>query len=70
MDKPEIISVWDLPDTKSVPDGYDNKTVADLSARNVQYMIEQHNKLAWTVLELADRAGIKFDDPPKDAWED
>jgi len=45
MDKIEEIIVYDLPDTKHEPDGYDLKTVPDMSAANIAVIIEKVNEI-------------------------
>ena len=61
MKRPETIWEWNLPDTKQVPDGCDWKTVADVSEKNMQILIDRHNELVELVLLLAGRAGIEFE---------
>ena len=39
------ISVFDLPDTVMIPDGYDMKSVPDITQRNITYIIKEHNNL-------------------------
>ena len=41
----EEITVWDLPDTKMVPDGYDMKTVPDVSAQNIAVLMDKINEV-------------------------
>ena len=60
MKRPEEISSYELPDTKSVPDGWDWKSVAESTAENMQLVIDRHNELVELVLLLADRVGVEF----------
>lgn len=39
------ISVYDLPNTKNEPDGYDLKTVPDISAKNIEVLIDKINEI-------------------------
>lgn len=52
MSELKEISNWDLPDTIQVPDGYDMKTVPDLTRGNLEYLIEQHNELVRFIIKL------------------
>ena len=62
MKKPQEIDIYNLPDTKHEPDGYYLKTVADMSAKNIQFIMDRHNELVELVIVLAEKAGIVFED--------
>jgi len=51
-DKIEEIYVRDLPDTKTEPDGYDLKTVPDISAKNIAVIIDKINEIIKVVNSL------------------
>ena len=47
------LSVWDLPDTKNEPDGYNLKTVPDMSARNIGVLVEKINEVIQVINKLS-----------------
>ena len=53
------IDMWDLTDTKWEPDGYDQKQVADISAENLQILIDRHNELVRVVNNMAKMMIVK-----------
>jgi hypothetical protein len=46
------ITVWDLPNTKLVPDGYDVTTVPDVSAANIKFLMDKVNELIQVINKL------------------
>jgi hypothetical protein len=52
MTKIDEISVWDLPDIKEIPDGYDRKSVPDISARNIAILMEKINEVIRAVNQI------------------
>jgi hypothetical protein len=44
-DKPQLLTKWDFPDTKEVPDGYHIKEELVASDDNFKKLVEEHNKL-------------------------
>ena len=52
MEQLEEISVYDLPNTIMVPDGYDMKTIPDLTRENLEFLMDEHNKLVERVNKL------------------
>jgi len=57
MKRPQEITSWDFPDTISVPDGYDLKSVPDMTRRNFELLIEKHNELVAAFDALYDKVG-------------
>lgn len=53
-DKPEILDGWDFPDSVRVADGCERKLVPEATKENIQFLMEQHNKLVEYVLEKLD----------------
>ena len=53
----KVIDGYDLPDTIQIPDGYDMKSIPDLTRDNFIFLMEQHNKLVTTVNNLQDLLG-------------
>jgi hypothetical protein len=49
------ISMYDLPDTKHEPDGYNIKEVADISAANMQVLVDKINELICEFNKVAER---------------
>jgi hypothetical protein len=41
----EKLSVYDFPDRKQVPDGYDYRSVPDLSADNIEVLRKKINEI-------------------------
>ena len=66
MNRPKLVTVWDLPDTRHVPDGYNMTEVPDNSAANVEFMIDRHNELVELMYDLAAHCGFKFSDEEDD----
>jgi hypothetical protein len=62
MKKLEKISIWDVPTTKQVPDGYEFKTIPESSDANIAFLIEKHNHLIEVVSVLCERLGIVFEE--------
>ncbi len=62
MHKPKRLSDWDFSDTVKELDGYDLKTIPDLTRDNFQVLIEEYNNLVAVVNMLCDKRGIIFDD--------
>lgn len=58
MKRPITVRTWDIPDTMQVPDGYHCKSVPELTHRNMEYVIEQHNKLVECVQSLMEHLNI------------
>lgn len=52
MKKIDELSTYDLPDTKAERDGYDVKTIPDMSARNIEVLMEKINEIIQTVNQL------------------
>jgi len=52
------ITPWDLPDTIQIPDGYDMKTIPDITRDNIAFIITEHNKLVEAVNLINERLGI------------
>ena len=50
----KVIDGYDFPDTIQIPDGYDMKSIPDLTRDNFIFLMEQHNKLVTTVNNLQD----------------
>lgn len=48
----EKITVYDLPDTKDVPYGYDLKSAPVASDENISFLIEKYNEMAEIVNKL------------------
>ena len=43
--KIELITEWDLPDTKHIPDGYDFTEVPVASDKNIQVIMNKINEI-------------------------
>jgi len=54
MNKPEALSEYDFPDRIQIPDGYDMKSIPDLTRDNFQVLIDAHNELVEVVRYLSD----------------
>lgn len=52
MKVPTELYTWDFPHTTQVPDGYDMKSVPDLTRGNLLVLIEAHNELVRVIREL------------------
>lgn len=52
--RPREISKYDLPTTKTIPDGYDMTEAPEASDENMAYLIEQHNLLVKAFNDLFD----------------
>ena len=64
MKKPKKITWMDWPDTIQVRDGYDLKSIPDLTRNNFEYLIERYNELVEVINYLTEEilpSGI-FDD--------
>jgi len=55
MKRPKELTAWDFPDTHMEPDGYDMKTVIDLTPRNFDLLMEKHNHLVEVVGRLCEQ---------------
>jgi len=62
MNKPEILDYDDFSDVLRVPDGYDLKSIPDLTRDNFQYLIDEHNNLVEVINMICDKRMITFDD--------
>jgi hypothetical protein len=62
MKQPKELTDWDFSDTIQVPDGYDMTSIPDLTRRNFQTLIDEHNNLVEVVNMLCEKRGIVFDD--------
>ena len=51
------LSVWDLPNTKYVPDGWDMTEVPTATDDNFKVLLEQHNELVAAFNELLEKVG-------------
>ena len=61
MKKPEELTAWEFRDTIQIPDGYDMKSIPDLTRDNFQKLIEEHNNLVEVVNKLIDKSGFYID---------
>ncbi len=52
MEKLKELSSYSFPDTLEVPDGYDLKTIPDITRDNFQLLIDEHNELVSAVNTL------------------
>lgn len=52
MTKIKELSVYDFPDTKHQQDGYEFTTVIDMSADNMNVLMEKINEIIQTVNQL------------------
>lgn len=62
MKQPQELTAWDFPDQLQVPDGYDMKSIPDLTRRNLEFLIEEHNKLVEFVSYMADKVNFVLDE--------
>lgn len=58
MKKLKEINYWGLPDTYTEADGFDRKTVPALSAKNLEFVMEEHNKVVVVVNELIEKTNV------------
>jgi len=58
MNKPETLSDWDFGGTIHVPDGYGMKPVPDLTRRNFEKLIDEHNNLVEAFNAMAEFNGF------------
>lgn len=52
MQRIEKLESWDFPDTRPLRDGYDVKTVPDMSAANISILMDKINEIIDTVNQL------------------
>jgi len=65
MNRPDRLDRWDFGDTVQVPDGYDMKSIPDITRGNFQKLIDEHNNLVDVVnklIEISPAGSIVFDD--------
>ena len=62
MEKPKEIDGWNVSDRIQVPDGYDMKSIPDMTQKNFNFLIEQHNNLVEIINELCRLNNINFDE--------
>ena len=62
MKKPEELSGWDFPDRVQIPDGYDMKSIPDLTRDNFNKLVDEHNNLVEVINLLCEKTNIIFDD--------
>jgi hypothetical protein len=58
MKKPKKLFAWDLPDTHMEPDGYDMKSVPELTLRNFETLLEEYNNLVECFNAMAEFNGF------------
>ena len=51
----DIITTWELPDTKEIPDGYDRKSVPEATSRNMYVYMKTINELVAQVNILTEK---------------
>ncbi len=63
MRKPKILTSWDFPDTVEKPDGYDTKSIPDITRDNLQVLIDEHNNMVEIINEVNSMLehGVVFD---------
>ena len=61
MKRPENVGPYDFMDTIQAPDGYDLKSIPDITRDNIQTLIDKHNELVEVINMLCDKSGISFD---------
>lgn len=54
MKKPTELDGYGFPDRIQVPDGYDMKSIPDLTRENFNYLIDEYNNLVEVVNMLID----------------
>ena len=61
--KPKILTSWDFPDTVEKPDGYDTKSIPDITRDNLQVLIDEHNNMVEIINEVNSMLehGVVFD---------
>lgn len=52
------ISYWDM-DTIQVPDGYDMRSIPDLTRDNIKILVDEHNELVNLVNKIVDRLWLE-----------
>jgi len=52
MNKIEKLSQWEYPNTKLIPDGYDQRLIPEATPDNMEIMMDKINELIETVNEL------------------
>ena len=62
MNGPKKLTYWDFPDTITIPDGYDRKTIPDLTRDNFNLLVNEHNNLVDVVNKLAEFHEKAFED--------
>ena len=62
MHKPKILTDWEFPDTIRVPDGYDLKSIPDMTRDNFITLVREYNNLAGVIDMLCEKHGIVFDE--------
>jgi len=58
MEIPKELTDYDFIDTIQVPDGYDLKSIPDITRDNFQILIDEHNKLVRIVQALFDVSNL------------
>ena len=62
MKRPQELTDWDFI---QIPDGYDMKSIPDLTRANFNVLIEEHNNLVYVInalIDALDPTGLTFDD--------
>ena len=49
MKQIEELSAYEFPDQKHIPDGYDLKTIPDISAKNIEVLMNKINEIIQVV---------------------
>ena len=62
MKQPKELTAWDFRDTIDAADGYDTRSIPDLTRDNFQTLIDEHNNLVEVVNMLLDTANITLSD--------
>lgn len=62
MKRVKELCEWDFPDIVEEVDGYNIKSIPELSRKNMNVLIKAHNELLTLVNKLADDYGVVFDD--------
>ena len=62
MNRPKELTDWDFPNTIQVPDGYYMTEIPDLTRANMNFLIDEHNKLVEVINVLCEKLNIEFDD--------
>ena len=58
MKKPEELGSFQFSDCIPEPDGYDTKFIPDLTRRNFQILIDEHNNLVEAFNAMAEYSGF------------